>query len=76
MPSEKRVIALRLDDETLAKLEEIAEEDSRSLANLAEIFVKKGIRDYLEKGGWPVVTGSGPVTHVRAKRQAMRRGSK
>lgn len=66
MPNQKRVIALRLDDETLTQLEKIAEEDSRSLANLAEIFVRKGIRDYLENGGWPVVTGSGTVTYVRA----------
>jgi hypothetical protein len=68
MPSEKRVIALRLDDETFAKLEAIAKEDSRSLANLAEIFVRKGIRDYMQHGGWPVNTGAGAVRYVRAKR--------
>lgn len=65
MPSEKRVLAVRLSDAEFAQLEAIANEESRSLANLAEVFIRKGMKDFERLGGFPVRPDAGPVTHVR-----------
>lgn len=49
MPSIKRTVAVRLDDKTAAALERIAVAEMRSLANVAEIFIRDGLKARIEK---------------------------
>lgn len=43
MPSKKRLVGLRLDEATYKKLERLAREDVRSLAQMAEILLLRGM---------------------------------
>lgn len=45
MASEKRVIALRLDDELFAEVQRLAGVELRSVANMADILLRRGLRD-------------------------------
>lgn len=45
MPSVKRLVGLRLDDSTYAQLEKLAETEMRSVAQMAEILLRAGLRD-------------------------------
>jgi hypothetical protein len=49
MPSDKKVIALRLDDATDAEVRRIAGEELRTVANMAEILIRAGLRDLRER---------------------------
>jgi len=51
MPSEKRVIALRLDDATRAQLEKLAAAELRSVANMAEIVIRLGLQEMASRVG-------------------------
>ncbi len=46
MPSDKRVFTLRLFDEDYAKMQHIAKQENRSMANAIEYMVKKRIEEY------------------------------
>lgn len=46
MPSAKKVIALRLDDETTETLQKMAAAQRRSVANLAEVLIKMGLEEW------------------------------
>jgi len=45
MPSKKRVIALRLDDDLYEAIEKLAKIEMRSVANMTEIVLRAGLRD-------------------------------
>lgn len=49
MPSEKQVIALRLDDKTTAIIQKLATSEMRSTANMAELLLRAGMRDHLAR---------------------------
>jgi hypothetical protein len=44
MPSEKRLVGLRLDDKTYAALEKLARQDTRTVASMAEKLVRLGMQ--------------------------------
>lgn len=44
MPSAKRLVGLRLDDETYKRLEKLAETEMRSVAQMAEILLRTGLQ--------------------------------
>jgi hypothetical protein len=43
MPSDKRLVGLRLDDETYEALETAAKKEQRTVANMAELLVRRGL---------------------------------
>ena len=43
MPSAKQVIAVRLDDETYQRIEILATENSRSVANMTEVLIRNSL---------------------------------
>jgi len=45
MPSDRKAIALRLDDELRERIEALAASEYRSLANMAEVLVRAGLDD-------------------------------
>lgn len=45
MPSEKKLVGLRLDDATYAQLAARAAAESRTVANMAELLVKRGLSE-------------------------------
>lgn len=49
MPSEKRLVGLRLDEVTYKKLERLAREDVRSVAQMAEILLVRGMEQAAAK---------------------------
>lgn len=49
MPSNKRLVGLRLDDATYARLEQLARDDFRSVAAMAEILFFRGLDAITEK---------------------------
>ncbi len=51
MPSTKPKIVIRTDEETISKLDKIAEKENRSRSNMAEQIIKKYINEYEEKNG-------------------------
>jgi len=53
MPSERKVIALRLEDDLHQELAVIAQREVRPLANLVVVLVRAGLRDYRERHAQP-----------------------
>lgn len=49
MPSNKRLVGLRLDEATYARLERMARDDSRSVAAMAEVLIKQALKTALKK---------------------------
>lgn len=49
MPSNKKVIAIRTEDEMYNKIEKIAKEQDRKMANLCYYIIKKYIDEYEAK---------------------------
>ncbi len=49
MPSTKPKIVIRTDEETISKLDKIAEKENRSRSNMAEQIIKKYINEYEEE---------------------------
>lgn len=43
MPSQKKLVGLRLDDETYERLQQLAREDFRSVAAMAELLFFRGL---------------------------------
>lgn len=43
MPSDKRLVGLRVDDDLYAELERMAREERRSVASMADVLLRRGI---------------------------------
>lgn len=56
MPSKKKGIMVRPNDEIYIKIEKLAEEENRSMSNLIEYIVKKYIENYEKDHGTINVT--------------------
>ena len=50
MPSEKRLVGLRLDDKTYGTLEKVAEKEARTVAKMAEALLRLGL-EHFKPGG-------------------------
>lgn len=51
MPSQKPKIVIYTNDETIAKIQYIAEQDKRSTSNYCDLLIQKHIKDYESEHG-------------------------
>jgi len=55
MASERRVIALRLDDATYEVVSSAAAAEMRTVSRMSELLLMLGLREFQKRGGFPVV---------------------
>jgi hypothetical protein len=74
MPSEKKVIAVRLDEALTTEIEALATADQRSAAQMTAIFIQLGMRLWKENGNkGPVVGANGTLAEAVAREVGKRK---